>query len=271
MPDALLLIEQRGAVQRLTLNRPDQRNALSRALVDALQQALDATPPGVRVVVLTGAGSAFSAGADLASLQAMQTATAEDNLDDSRALSDLFQTIVTHRCPVVAQVNGAAIGGGCGLVAACDLSVVARDARLGFPEVRLGFVPAIVLPFVVRKVGQGRARDLLLRGAFFSPDDALAAGFVTRVVEAGDLEAEVDRLAGELVAHTSATALALTKQLFHVTDGLAPDAAARHATLANAFTRSTADMAAGLQAFLGKTDPPWRQRAHSTDATLDDR
>ena len=137
------------------MDRPDQRNALSRDLVDALHRALNDAADDVRVIVLTGAGSAFSAGADLASLQAMQTATAEENLDDSRALSDLFQAIRTHRCPVIARVNGAAIGGGCGLVAACDLAVCANDAKLGFPEVRLGFVPAIVLPFVVRKVGEG--------------------------------------------------------------------------------------------------------------------
>lgn len=257
----LLRSERSGAVLRLTMNRPDQRNALSRALVDALQAALDGVAGDVRVVVLTGAGSAFSAGADLASLQAMQTASAEDNLDDSRALSDLFQTLRTHRCPVVARVNGAAIGGGCGLVAACDLSVCVAGAKLGFPEVRLGFVPAIVLPFVVRRVGEGRARELLLRGARFSADEALAAGFVTRVAEADELDAAVNELVAELAGQTSATALALTKQLFHVADGLAPDAAARHATLANAFARQTADLSAGLDAFLSKTDPPWRRAA----------
>jgi methylglutaconyl-CoA hydratase len=250
-----------GAILRLTLARPEQRNALDRSLVDALQSALDSVPDDVRVVVLTGEGSAFSAGADLASLQAMQTASAEDNLDDSRALSNLFQTILSHRCPVVAQVNGAAIGGGCGLVAACDLSVCAREAKLGFPEVRLGFVPAIVLPFVVRRVGEGRARDLLLRGARFSADEALAAGFVTQVVEADELDAAVDALCDEIVRNTSPTALALTKSLFVTLDGLSPDAAARHATLANAFARQTGDLAAGLSAFLGKTDPPWRRGA----------
>ncbi len=268
MPEAMLRIEQTASVLRLTLNRPDQRNALSRDLVDALHSALDSAAPDVRVIVLTGEGSAFSAGADLASLQAMQTATAEENLDDSRALSDLFQTIRTHRCPVIARVNGAAIGGGCGLVAACDLAVCADDAKLGFPEVRLGFVPAIVLPFVVRKVGEGRARELLLLGGRFTAEQALTAGFVTRVVPSDRLDEVVDKMAVELVTKTSATALSLTKQLFHVTDGLAPDAAARHATLANAFARSTSDFGAGLASFLGKTDPPWR--ASSTSTTDDE-
>ncbi len=259
MPD-LLLRHRDGPVLTLTLNRPDKRNALSADLVAALKDALAdaAEDDGVRVVVLTGAGTAFSAGADLALLESLQSASAEANLADSQHLAELFSAIYRHPKPVIAKVNGHAIAGGCGLAAVCDLALVADHAKLGFTEVRIGFVPAIVSVFVLRKLGEAAARDLMLRGHLIPADEAAHIGLVTRTVPAADLDAATDDLARELATSTSATAVALTKRLLADVPGMGLAEALGHAASLNALARSTADCKAGVAAFLGKTDPPWR-------------
>ena len=219
----LLLRDRRGPILTLTMNRPDKRNALSADLVAAVKDALAeaADDDGVRVVVLTGAGKAFSAGADLAALEALQTASAEANLADSQHLAELFGAIYRHPKPVVAKVNGHAIAGGCGLAAVCDVALVADHAKLGFTEVRIGFVPAIVSVFVLRKLGEAAARDLMLRGHLISADEAARIGLVTRAVPAADLDAATDDLAREIATSTSATAVALTKRLLADVPGMA--------------------------------------------------
>ncbi len=260
-PADLLLTERDGSCLTLTLNRPERRNALSRSLVDALQQALDAAAADetLRVVVLTGAGKAFSAGADLDALKAMQTASTADNLDDSAALGRLFQTIYTHPLPVVAAVNGAAIGGGCGLAAVCDFSIVTHEAKMGFPEVRLGFVPAIVMLFVGQKVGEARTRDLLLRGPLVTGAEAAAMGLCTQSVTAGALQSAVKSLVHEIATETSRSAVSLTKNMLARLGGMGFAEALDHAIQTNALARTTPDFRAGIEAFLDKTDPPWRR------------
>lgn len=257
---ALVLRRRAGRVLTLTLNRQDKRNALSADLVAALKDALAeaASDDGVRVVVLTGAGKVFSAGADLAALEALQTASPMDNLADSRHLADLFAAIYRHPKPVVAKVNGHAIAGGCGLAAVCDLALVSTRAKLGFTETRIGFVPAIVSVFVLRKLGEAAARDLMLRGHLISAEEAAAVGLVTRAVAPDALDAEVDAVARELATETSATAVALTKGLLADVPGMGLDEALGHAVQLNALARGTDDCRAGIAAFLGKTDPPWR-------------
>ncbi len=259
----LVLRHREGRVLTLTLNRPDKRNALSAALVGALAEALAeaAEDDTVRVVVLTGAGKVFSAGADLAALEALQTASPIDNLADSQALADLFEAIYRHPKPVVAKVNGHAIAGGCGLAAVCDIALVSDRAKLGFTEVRIGFVPAIVSVFVLRKLGEAAARDLMLRGHLISADEAVAAGLVTRAIGSDDLDAATDALAQELATETSATAIALTKRLLADVPGMGLREALDHAVQLNALARGTDDCKAGIAAFLSKTDPPWRSGA----------
>lgn len=256
----LVLRHREGRVLTLTLNRPDKRNALSADLVAALSAALDeaAGDDGVRVVVLTGAGKAFSAGADLAALEALQAASPEQNLADSRHLARLFEQIYLHPKPVVAAVNGHAIAGGCGLAAVCDLSIVAEGAKLGFTEVRIGFVPAIVSVFVLRKLGEAAARDLLLRGHLIDAAEAARIGLVTRAVPAEALGETVAQLAAEIAAETSPTAVALTKRLLADVPGMGLAEAISHAAGLNAFARGTDDCRAGIAAFLNKTSPPWR-------------
>ena len=256
----LVLRRREGPVLTLTLNRPDKRNALSAELVGALKEALDeaAGDEGVRVIVLTGAGKVFSAGADLAALEALQTASPMENLADSRHLASLFETIYRHPKPVIAHVNGHAIAGGCGLAAVCDLALVADRAKLGFTEVRIGFVPAIVSVFVLRKLGEAAARDLMLRGHLISAQEAVAAGLVTRVVPADELAAAVEALATEMATETSGTAVQLTKQLLADVPGMGFREALDYAVQLNAVARGTDDCKAGIAAFLGKSDPPWK-------------
>lgn len=256
----LVSYRREGRTATLTLNRPEKRNALNGALVAALKEALAqaAEDPDVRVVVLTGAGDVFSAGADLAALEALQQATPMENRADSEALAELFERVYLHPKPIIAKVNGHAIAGGCGLAAVCDFALAAESARLGFTEVRIGFVPAIVAVFMTRKLAETAVRDLLLRGRLVSAEEAAALGLLHRAVPADQLDAEVSSLAQELATETSVSALTLTKRLLADVRGMGLQEALAHAVQANAFARSTADCQAGIRAFLAKEPPPWK-------------
>ena len=256
----MLQTSRSGPVLTLTLDRPEVRNALSAELVGRLTEAVGQAglDDAVRVVVLTGTGRAFSAGADLSALQGLMTASAEANLEDSEHLARLFRVIYTSPKPVVAKVQGHAIAGGCGLAAVCDFSLVSDDAKLGFTETRIGFVPAIVSVFVVRKLGEAAARDLLLRGRLIDAAEAARIGLVTRAVPAADLDAETDVLCHELATETSASAVALTKRLLADVPSMGVAEGLSYAARLNALARATDDCKAGVAAFLAKTDAPWR-------------
>lgn len=256
------LVHQRidGPVATLTLNRPDKRNALNDELVTALRRALAdiAGDAFVRAIVLTGAGSVFSAGADLAALQNLQTASPLENKDDSAHLAGLFEAIYQHPKPIIAKVNGHAIAGGCGLAAVCDFSLAVEPAKLGFTEVRIGFVPAIVSVFIIRKLGEATARDLLLRGRLIDAPTAARMGLITRAVPPDDLDDAVANLAHELATETSGSAVRLTKKLLADLPGMGLQEALDHAVMMNAFARGTDDCQAGISAFLNNEDPPWK-------------
>ena len=259
----MLQTSRHGSILTLTLDRPDVRNALDGALVQALREALAAAAadPDVRALVLTGSGTAFSAGADLAALQGLQSASAEANLADSEHLGALFEAIYRHPKPVIAKVQGHAIAGGCGLAAVCDFALVADTAKLGFTEVRIGFVPALVAVFVTRKLGEAAARDLLLRGTLVTAAEAEWMGLITRAVPAADLDAETEQLAAELARETSGTAVALTKRLLADVAGMGLSEGLSYAARLNALARSTDDCKAGVGAFLDKGTAPWKAAA----------
>ena len=250
-------------VATVTMNRPDKRNALNDALVEALHDALAraAGEEAVRVVVLTGAGRAFSAGADLAALEALQRAAPLENLTDSSRLAELFESIYLHPKPVIAKVHGHAIAGGCGLAAVCDLSIAAEGVKMGFTEVRIGFVPAIVMVFTLRKLGESAARDLMLRGRLITSERAAEIGLITRAVPPGHLDDAVAELAREMATETSGSAVALTKEMLAHVPGMGLREALAYARQMNAFARGTEDCRAGIEAFLTRTDPPWRRKA----------
>ena len=243
----------------ITIHRPEKRNALSSRVVAELLQCFNSAQnePSVRVILLTGSGSVFSAGADLNALQKLQTATSLENLDDSYLLAKLLETI--YRCPkpVIAKVNGHAIAGGCGLAAVCDFSLVADSAKLGFTEVRIGFVPAIVMVFVVRKIGEVAARDLMLRGHLISADRAVQIGLVSQVVPKEELDTITQELVHDLTKNTSGSAVALTKKLMADIQGVGLTEALGFAVNVNAFARNTEDCQAGIAAFLDKKPMPW--------------
>lgn len=243
----------------LTLNRPDKRNALNSAMVEALHDALraDAKDSTSRVVVLTGAGSAFSSGADLEALREMRTAGPMQNRADSERLAALFDTIYTHPKPVIARVNGHAIAGGSGLAAVCDFAIAVESAKMGFTEVRIGFVPAIVMVYVRRKLGETALRDLMLRGRLIDAAEAAELGLIHQAVPESDLDAEVQALARDLSRDTSASAVALTKQMLSDVPGMGYREALDHAVQMNAFARATDDCQAGIRAFLNKSEMPW--------------
>ena len=253
--------ELSGRVATLALSRPDQRNALNRDLVQALKDALQETADDadVRVVVLTGAGSAFSAGADLKALEAMQTASREENLADSRHLAELFEALYRHPKPIIGKINGHAIGGGCGLAAVCDVAFAADDAKMGFTEVRLGFIPAIVMIFVLRKIGETATRDLMLSGRIITAGEAAEAGLVKQAVPPGQLDNTVAAYADILASETSGAAVASTKEMLARIGDLSFADALDYAVASNAAARSTDDCRAGIKAFLRKEPPPWKR------------
>jgi methylglutaconyl-CoA hydratase len=247
-----VLVRDAGPVRWITFNRPERRNVFSAEMIAALKDALRETGPA-RLIAVTGVGNTFSAGADLAALQRMRSATREQQVADARSFADLLRMVAEHPLPVVAAVNGHALGGGAGLVAACDFAFALPTARIGFTEVRLGFVPAIVLNFLLRAVHGRVARDLCLTGRQIEAAEAEALG-LWRVTD--DLEASV-RALGDQIAQTGPGAVAHTKRVFlalrhlPLADGLAK------ACEENADARMSADFREGVAAFLEKRKPRW--------------
>ena len=254
--DGLVRVE-RGTtgVATVVLDRPDQRNALNAALVAELRRTLrelDADAD-VRVIALRGAGEDFCAGADLREVRASVEAGVLASLDDAQALGDLFIEMRTMRRPVVAVVRGRALAGGFGLATACDLVVAARSARFGYPEVRLGFVPAMVMAILRRSTGEQRAFELVALGETIDAPTAADYGLVSRVFDDDELDARAAAFLDEL-AGRSASAVALTKRLLYQIDGVDFAAAIRTGAEVNALARLTDDCRAGIDRFLDRKD-----------------
>jgi methylglutaconyl-CoA hydratase len=247
-----LEIERDGAVARVWLNRPDKRNALDRMMVDELRAAFEdlGADASVRGIVLGGRGTAFCAGADLAYLQAMSRFDIVENMEDSSALASTLRTIYDCPKPVIARVHGPAIAGGCGLATVCDVVVATSSASFGYTEVLLGFIPAIVLAFLIRRVGEIQFRELVLGGRILPASEARERGLVTTVVESSD---ELDSTINELCKQferASPSAIAMTKKMIVALDGMSLDAALDYASRMNAIARSTPDCVAGVAKFL---------------------
>lgn len=246
-----------GDVATLTLNRPEKMNAISYRLIDELLAALaEVEAGGAGVLIVTGAGKAFCSGMDLDNLRALTSRTAEENRSDSETMARLFRTLYEFPRPTIAAVNGAAIAGGCGVATLCDFTLAATAAKFGYSEVRIGFVPAIVSAFLVRQIGEKRARDLLLSGRILSAVEAERLGLVNAVVEPGELLPRAHQLAAELLANSPAS-LAATKKLLREYAAAELDSELERAIAANALIRTTADFREGLASFLEKRKPQW--------------
>src|SRR6266700_5746156 len=195
-----LLLEMRGNLATITLNRPEKRNAISTQMMAELQTALDEIERGhARVGIVTGAGTAFCAGMDLDMLAAIAKQSPAENQEDSRRIAKLFRRIWSFPRPLIGAVNGAAFAGGCGIATLCDFTLSVPEAKFGYTEVRIGFLPAIVSVFLTRQIGDKRARDLLLTGRKISAKEAQQLGLVSEIVEPEKLMSRASELADYLV------------------------------------------------------------------------
>ena len=246
-------------VCHISLSRPEKRNALDDILVSELTRAfLDAAKDSeVKVIVLAGDGKAFCAGADLDYLQKLSAYDFNHNLEDSKNLARLFHLIYTMRKPVIAKVNGAAIAGGCGLATVCDIIVASEESMFGYTEVSIGFIPAIVLTFLVRRIGEGRARELALTGKILGAKEAHALGIVNEIVPPSRLDARVDELAESLCTNGSASSMGLIKEMFSKMDGLTFSDLLDYASNMNAAMRMSDDCKKGVASFLKKEKLKW--------------
>jgi methylglutaconyl-CoA hydratase len=252
---ATVLCETHDGVARLTLNRPEKRNALNEELITSLKQSLHHLDrdDSVRAVILTGAGSDFCAGADLAALQKVSTASVDENLEDARSLMELFMLIRQVRMPVVAAVRGRALAGGCGLALACDIVLAERSARFGFPEVKIGFVPAMVAAILRRNVSEKKAFELLTLGEEIDAAEAEKFSLINRVFDEEGFDSSVAHIARRFTK-LSQSAVGLSKRLLYQMDGLAfADALSTGADM-NTIARMTADCKKGIERFLKKRE-----------------
>ena len=260
MSDELVLyeVDAASAAACLTLNRADKRNALSRGLIEALAEAFSraATDVAARSVILTGAGPVFCAGMDLAELQESmaQEAEASPVWEDALRLARLYDQIYRLPKPTVAAVNGAAVAGGAGLVSVCDLAVAAEGAKVGYPEVRRGLVAAMVMPHLLRHVGERAARYLLLTGELINAAEALRVGFVNAVTPAAEVMGKAKAWAREL-AEGGPNALVRTKELLAQFSRQSTSIA--EAAMASAAPRLTEECRQGLEAFFARRPVPW--------------
>jgi len=254
MTDTPVIVRCEDGVGTVTLNRADKRNALDSATIDGIRIAMTQLEHDndVRVIVLRGDGPDFCAGADLAQLERIAAGSdSMENLRDAQQLGDLFIRMRRGAKPIIAAVQGSAIAGGAGLAGACDIVLASDDAVFGYPEVHLGFVPAMVMALLRRAVGEKVAFELVTRGDRIDASEAHRVGLVNRVFPADDFDASVDAFASHMT-HTSASALALTKRLLYGMDGLSfEDAIARGAEV-NALARATDDCREGIRSFLEK-------------------
>lgn len=252
-----LTLAQDGPVALITLNRPDKRNAISYELIDELLAALGKVEQSAaQVLILTGAGKAFCAGMDLDNLKSLTGRTPEENRQDSQTMGLLFRSIYEFPKPTIAAVNGPAIAGGCGIATLCDFTLAVREAKFGYTEVRIGFLPAIVSTFLLRQIGEKHARDLLLTGRIIDADEAFRMGLVNEVVDADKLMSRARELAEQLMENSPAS-LTATKQLLTGYSFDELNQQIKAAVDANARIRSTADFREGISSFLEKRKPKW--------------
>jgi methylglutaconyl-CoA hydratase len=246
-------------VAYITINRPEKRNALNAALVADLSSLFDKAEHDnqVKIIILNALGDVFSAGADLDYLKQLQANSFEANLKDSNQLKNLFHKIYTHPKIVIAQVEGHAIAGGCGLATVCDFVFSTPESKFGYTEVKIGFIPAIVSIFCIRKIGESQTKQLLFTGDLISAARAKEINLINFITEKDKIEQEVLDFASKLCVSASTQSLALTKQLITNVQDLPLTEALDYAAEMNAHARSTEDCKKGIDAFLNKNQIKW--------------
>lgn len=243
----------------ITINRPEKKNALSKAMIQELREAFSDAEgdKDARVVILQSRGDTFCSGADLAYLQEMQNYSYEENLADSEHLKNLFYQIYTLKKVVIASVQGNALAGGCGLASVCDVAFAVPHAKFGYTEVKIGFLPALVMVFLIRKIGEGKAKQLLLTGDLINAEQAVNLGIVHKIVSRDDLDTEVYNFARHLADTNSFESMKLTKQMFAHIPSLNLENGLVYAAEMNAKARGNEDCKKGVAAFLNKEKIAW--------------
>lgn len=246
-------------VGTIVLNRPEKRNAISDEMVGELKSVLEdwKSNPGVKVVIIKAKGKAFCAGADLAYLQKLQNLSFRENLEDSLSLMRLYREIYTYPKIVIAAVQGAAIAGGCGLASVCDLIYASPNAKFGYSEVKIGFIPAIVSWFLLKKLSQSHSRALMLTGKVLGAVEAKSIGMIHEICEEEPVYEFAIKQAEDLVVNTSAKAVEETKKLLNELEDLDMEEALINAATANASMREEKDCKEGIRAFLNKEELKW--------------
>lgn len=252
-----LQFETAGDIATITLKRPEKRNAISTKMIEELLAALNEVETGpARIGLITGTGKAFCAGMDLDGLRAIATQSQEENVEDSRRMAKMFYRIFSFPKPLIAAVNGAAIAGGCGIATLADFTLAVPEAKFGYTEVKIGFIPALVSVFLRRQVGDKIARDLLLSGRLIEAEDAHRLGLVSQIVEPEALMEQARALAMDILA-ASPTSVRRTKRLLLRSGEAQLQTEIENAIHENADIRSTEDFREGLASFLEKRPPKW--------------
>ncbi len=256
---SLVIYTVQDRVGYITLNRPEKRNALSGDMVTELKAAFARAEEDetAKVIVLKANGEAFCAGADLAYLQQLQQFSLEENLLDSNHLKELFQQIYKLKKVVIAHVQGHALAGGCGLATICDFVFSTPEAKFGYTEVKIGFIPALVSVFLIRKVGEQKAKQLLLSGDLIKGEEAVRMGLVNYLFSKEELEQRVNSFVQFLIKNNSGQSMALTKQMIGEVQSMPLSEALAHAVELNALARGSADCKKGIAAFLNKEEIVW--------------
>lgn len=250
--------ETKGKLARVTFCRPEVHNAFNGTLITEMTEVFSqiAKDDDLRLVILTGEGKSFCAGADLNWMRGVIKQTFDENLAESNALADLFYAIYTCRRPVIGRINGAAIGGGTGFVAVCDIAIAAESAVFSFSEVKIGVVPACIGPYVIKKMGEGKTRELFISGERMKAARAHDVGLVNRVVADDQLDAEVDGLV-KLIMSSGPEAVAMAKRLVSEVPGMTPQQFKPYTAEMIARLRISDEGQEGMDAFLNKRKPRW--------------
>jgi len=255
--------DKTGRVANVTFCRPKIHNAFNATVITEMADVFRriAEDDDIRVVLLTGEGKSFCAGADLNWMRSVIDQSFEENLAESNHLADLFYQIYTCKRPVVGKINGAAIGGGTGFVAVCDIAIAARSAKFSFSEVKIGVVPACIGPYVIRKMGEGKARELFITGERMTADRAFEVGLVNKVVDDDRLDSEVDTLISTILT-SGPEAVAMAKKLVSEVPGMTPEQFKPFTAEMIARLRISDEGQEGMDAFLNKRKPAWVENSN---------
>jgi methylglutaconyl-CoA hydratase len=256
--DIIVTSKKRSGI--ITLNRPERRNALNDTMIKELSGAVTylCRQDEIRTVIITGSGEVFCSGMDIGYIQESMAKAHEENVEDAKNLQKLLLSIQNAKKPVIAMVNGPAIGGGCGLAAACDFVFAVNNKSIfGVPEMRMGFVPAVILHFLIKKMGEGKTREFVLKGEIADPQTAKSYGLITEILPAERLSSYVFEFVEQLATSTSPSSITLTKELFMRIDEMNYRDSMDFASNLNAMVRKTEDFKKGMDAFLKKEKPQW--------------